>query len=74
MRILELFAGSRSFSKEAIKQGHETYTSDYKQFEGIDYVTDILDFDIKKLKLRTEKLNEYINFKTTFQEEKDKLD
>jgi len=52
MRILELFAGSRSFSKEAIKQGHETYTSDYKQFEGIDYVTDILDFDIKKLPWR----------------------
>lgn len=46
MKVLELFAGSCSFSNVAKKRGHETFTSDYKDFGGIDYVCDILDFDI----------------------------
>ena len=33
MKILELFAGSRSFSKVAEEMGMETFTSDYKDFE-----------------------------------------
>ena len=49
MKVLELFAGSCSFSKQAKKMGMETFTTDYKDFENIDYVTDILNFDINKL-------------------------
>lgn len=49
MKVLELFAGSRSFSKVAEQRGHKVFTSDYKDFEGIDYVCDILDFDISKV-------------------------
>tara|TARA_R100000808_G_scaffold6400_1_gene19028 strand:+ start:3969 stop:4604 length:636 start_codon:yes stop_codon:yes gene_type:complete len=45
MKVLELFAGSRSFSKVAEKHGMETHTTDYKDFEGIDQVCDIFDFD-----------------------------
>lgn len=43
MKILELFAGSRSFSKIAEARGHEVFTTDYKAFEGIDLVADFLD-------------------------------
>ena len=43
MKVLELFAGSRSFSKVAEKMGMETYTTDFSDFEGIDLVKDILD-------------------------------
>tara|TARA_B100000902_G_C27201809_1_gene859456 strand:- start:368 stop:973 length:606 start_codon:yes stop_codon:yes gene_type:complete len=49
MKVLELFAGSRSFSKVAEKIGMKTFTSDYKQFDKIDYVVDIIDFDINKI-------------------------
>ena len=49
MKILELFAGSRSFSKEAEKLGYETFCTDIKDFENIDYVTDILEFDYNKI-------------------------
>ena len=49
MKVLELFAGSRSFSKVAEKMGMETFTTDYKDFEKIDYVCDILDFDVSKV-------------------------
>ncbi|MEC9065031.1 MAG: DNA cytosine methyltransferase [Bacteroidota bacterium] len=50
MKILELFAGSRSFSKVAEELGHQTYTTDYKPFDKIDQVCDIFDFNIKKMK------------------------
>ena len=49
MKILELFAGSRSFSKAAEKLGHEVYTTDYKSFDNIDQVCDIRDFDEGKM-------------------------
>ena len=41
MKTLELFAGSRSFSKVAQKLGHQTYTTDNQDFEQIDQVCDI---------------------------------
>ena len=41
MKILELFAGSRSFSKVAEELGHEVYTIDNEEFEGIDLVKDV---------------------------------
>lgn len=49
MKILELFAGSRSFSKVAEELGHETFSTDIKNFDNIDYVTNILEFDLKKI-------------------------
>ena len=49
MKVLELFAGSRSFSKVAEQIGMETFTTDYKDFDKIDYVCDILDFDVSKI-------------------------
>ena len=49
MRVLELFAGSRSFSKVAEKFVYETYTTDIEPFEKIDQVCDIFDFNIDKM-------------------------
>jgi site-specific DNA-cytosine methylase len=49
MKVLELFAGSKSFSKVAEEMGMETFTTDHKQFENIDYVVDIIDFDCSKV-------------------------
>ena len=52
MKILELFAGSRSFSKVAESLGHETFTSDIEAFDKIDYVTDIFDFNPEEVPFR----------------------
>ena len=49
MKVLELFAGSRSFSKVAEELGNETFAVDIKDFDNIDYVADILDFDCSKI-------------------------
>ena len=46
MKILELFAGSRSFSKVGEKLGLKAYTTDFKDFDNIDQVCDIFDFNI----------------------------
>ncbi len=45
--VWEFFAGSRSFSKVAESKGYTTYTTDIQNFEGINQVCDIFDFDIK---------------------------
>ena len=49
MKVLELFAGSRSFSKVAEEFGYETYTTDFKPSDKINYVCDIFDFDINQI-------------------------
>lgn len=49
MKILELYAGSRSFGKIAESRGHEVFSSDLIDFGGVHYVVDILDFDVSKL-------------------------
>ena len=49
MKVLELFAGSRSFSKVAEERGHEVYTTDYEPFDKINQVCDIRDFDEGKM-------------------------
>ena len=49
MKVLELFAGSRSVGKAAEELGMNVFSSDIKQFGGIDYVTDILDFDVAEV-------------------------
>ena len=49
MKVLELFAGSRSVGKACEELGYEVYSSDINDFPGIDYVTDIRNFDIDKV-------------------------
>ena len=49
MKVLELFAGSRSFSKVAEELGHKTYTTDIKPFDKIDQVCDIFNFNLSKM-------------------------
>ena len=49
MNVLELFAGSRSIGKAAEKLCYNVFSTDINDFEGIDYVVDILDFDIKNI-------------------------
>lgn len=49
IKTLELFAGSRSFSKVAKAKGYKTFTSDNKQWGNINYVIDILNFDYNKV-------------------------
>ena len=54
MKILELFAGSRSFGNVADELGHDVYSSDIYQFEKIDYAVDILNFDFSKVPFNPE--------------------
>ena len=49
MKVLELFAGSRSFSKVAEEFGYETYTTDIEPFDKINQVCNIFDFDLNKM-------------------------
>ena len=49
MNVLELFAGSRSFSKVAEKLGCSTYTTDLEPFDKIDQVCSIFDFACDKV-------------------------
>ena len=49
LNVLELFAGSRSFSKVAEERGHKTYCSDIKDFEGVNQVCDIFKFDVNRV-------------------------
>jgi hypothetical protein len=49
MNVLELFAGSRSVGKVAQKLSFDVYSSDIEQFGGIDYVIDIMEFDVTKI-------------------------
>ena len=46
MNILELFAGSRSIGKAAEQQGYKVFSSDINDYQGIDYVCDLLMFDV----------------------------
>lgn len=49
MKVLELFAGSCSFSNVAKDMGMDTITTDIEQFGDIDYVVDIMDFDFARV-------------------------
>ena len=45
MKILELFAGSRSIGKVADSRGHDVFSVDINDFKDIDLVIDILDLE-----------------------------
>jgi len=49
MKVLELFCGTKSFSKQAEKQGHQTYTIDYNPKFKPDLCCDMLHFNTKML-------------------------
>ena len=49
MQLLELFAGSRSIGKEAEKLNFNIFSSDITNYEKINYVVNILDFDYLKV-------------------------
>ena len=49
MKTLELFAGSRSIGKAAEQLGFQVYSSDINAFKDINYVSDILQFDVSKV-------------------------
>ena len=49
MNVLELFAGSRSIGKVAESYGYKVFSSDFVDYPKIDYVTDILEFDVEKV-------------------------
>ena len=49
LKVLELFAGSRSIGKVAEKLGMEVYSCDLMPFDGIDCVGDIRDLDYSKI-------------------------
>ena len=52
MKVLELFAGSRSIGKVAEELGYEVFSTDIEPFEKIDYVVDIFDFDVLKVRFK----------------------
>jgi len=52
MKVLELFAGSRSVGKIAEELGMEVFSSDLIEFEGIHYPISILDFDVTKVQFQ----------------------
>lgn len=49
MNVLELFAGSRSIGKAAEQLNYNVFSSDINNFEKINYVIDILEFDLNKV-------------------------
>lgn len=49
MKLLELFAGSRSVGKAAEKLGMEVFSSDLEAFKDIHYQCNIFDFDLSRL-------------------------
>ena len=49
MKVLELFAGSRSVGKISESLGMEVFSSDLTPFKGIHYPVSILDFDVTKV-------------------------
>ena len=49
MKVLELFAGSRSVGKIADKRNHEIFSTDINDFKNIDLIANILDLKINDI-------------------------
>lgn len=49
LKILELFAGTKSIGKAAAELGYDIFSTDVDNSFNTDYTTDLLDFDIKKV-------------------------
>lgn len=50
MKVLELFAGTRSIGRAFERRGHEVYSVDWdSQFDGIDYCGDVMDLSASKV-------------------------
>jgi hypothetical protein len=49
MKVLELFAGSRSIGKVCEEMEYRVFSSDWTPFDGIDYAVDINQFDTEKV-------------------------
>jgi hypothetical protein len=49
MKVLELFAGSRSVGKMAESLGHQVFSSDIMDFKSIDYACSILEFNVNNV-------------------------
>lgn len=47
MKLLELFAGSRSIGKVAARRGWQVFSVDIKPFKGIDLVADINEMEVR---------------------------
>jgi len=54
LKILELFAGTKSFSKVAEKRGHKTFTTDVKSKFECDLTDDIFNIKIKDIPWTTD--------------------
>lgn len=50
MKILELFSGTRSFSKECEKRGHKVITLDWEKKFNPNILIDIMDLEKYRLK------------------------
>ena len=49
IKVLELFAGTKSIGKAAKELGYEVFSSDYEQKFNTDYTVDLLDFDVSRV-------------------------
>ena len=49
MKVLEIFAGSRSIGKSAEFLGFDVFSIDINDFSKIDYVVDVLNIDLDQI-------------------------
>jgi len=49
IKVLELFAGTKSIGKAAKELGYEVFSSDYLEKFKTDYTVDLLEFDVNKV-------------------------
>lgn len=54
MNTIELFAGTRSFSKVAKELGHCTFTTDYEEIDGQDLIADVRELTARDFPYQTD--------------------